>query len=227
METRWVLFIAYICTVEAYLPWNEDSDFTTTTIAGSTGGDSDGTSTNSSLFLPSAVAVDIAAQQLYIADTGNHKLRRLDLKGGNMSTLAGSIQGSADGIGTAARLNDPSGIAVDEHVGILYVADTGNMVIRSVHLSTGRVRTLAGSTGEALHHDPTNSSPLTSTVPFFVVVESLLPVHVIVRLSSQCRCVGLHRWKGTRCLFLAASRASAGSCEAAALRVRSLQPRGQ
>ena len=68
---------------EAYVPWNNEWDVSTFTAAGASSGDSDD-ATNSSLFLPSAVAVHIQEQQLYIADTGNHKVKKLDLtEGGN------------------------------------------------------------------------------------------------------------------------------------------------
>eukprot|EP00966_Prymnesium_polylepis_P250584 5794495-Prymnesium_polylepis.1 len=86
---------------EAYVPWNEQWDIQTYTAAGNDAGDSDD-ATNSSLFLPSAVAMHIEAQQLYIADTGNHKVKVLDVsEGGNVSsrmkTFIGSVRGSRNG----------------------------------------------------------------------------------------------------------------------------------
>ena len=141
----------------AFVPWNNEWDVSTYTAAGASSGDSDDP-TNSSLFLPSAVAVHIEEQQLYIADTGNHKVKKLDLtEGGNastkMSTFVGSERGSRNGVGTHAQLREPSGLALDPTVssrhpdGVLYVADTGNHAISAVDMRTGRSRTLAGSTG--------------------------------------------------------------------------------
>src|SRR5436189_4297660 len=61
-----------------------------------------------------------------------------------MSTIAGGEWGFADGNGTAARFDTPSGIAIDRQ-GMLYVADTGNNAIRRV-TSSGDVSTVAGNT---------------------------------------------------------------------------------
>ncbi len=63
---------------------------------------------------------------------------------GEVSTLAGSEEGFADGVGYAAQFSSPTGIAVDL-AGIVYVADTKNQKIRTI-LPDGRVSTLAGST---------------------------------------------------------------------------------
>ena len=120
----------------SYLSWNDQADYTTTTLVGGE---------NSTLFLPRAVAW--FAEQLFIADTGNHMVRRFSLANGSLSTLAGSVEGWADGLGGKARLREPSGIAVDDIVGTVYVADTGNMVIRAIDPSTGWVRTVAGTVG--------------------------------------------------------------------------------
>ena len=95
---------------------------------------------------PSAVAVD-AAGQVYVADSGNQRIRRIDV-GGGIATIAGT--GSAgfggDGmLGTSAALDNPIGLATDA-VGNVYVADSGNQRIRRIDLQ-GVITTVAG-TGE-------------------------------------------------------------------------------
>ena len=94
---------------------------------------------------PSGVAADRSGT-VYVADTGNHTIRRIS-SNGLVSTLAGlaATAGFTDGPASLARFNSPLGIAVDDH-GAIFVADTGNHTIRRI--SNGVVTTLAGSAGE-------------------------------------------------------------------------------
>ncbi len=94
---------------------------------------------------PAGVAVDNSGN-VYIADTGNHVIRRV-ASNGTAIVLAGSVgkSGSTDGIRSAARFYYPRGIAVDD-AGTIYVADTANHTIREI-TSDGVVTTLAGLAG--------------------------------------------------------------------------------
>jgi sugar lactone lactonase YvrE len=105
-----------------------------TTLAGSgRPGNADGTGPEASFSGPRGVTVD-GAGNVYVADTGNNKIRRI-AAGGVVTTLAGSgSPGAADGDGVAASFSGPFGIAVD-HSGNLYVADTGNNLIRKITLT--------------------------------------------------------------------------------------------
>jgi hypothetical protein len=100
-----------------------------TTLAGMAGvaGSVDGTGSAARFYEPSGVAVD-SAGTVYVAD--NHTIRKIT-PDGLVTTLGGmvGIQGSEDGMGSAARFNGPSGVAVDR-AGNLHVADTGNNAIR-------------------------------------------------------------------------------------------------
>ncbi|PZF75271.1 hypothetical protein DK847_19335 [Aestuariivirga litoralis] len=94
---------------------------------------------------PTGVVTDVSGN-LFIADTGNHTIRKVS-PAGVVSTFAGlgGVPGSSNGTGTAARFNSPKGLTIDG-AGNLYVADTGNHVIRKV-TSVGVVTNVAGGTG--------------------------------------------------------------------------------
>ena len=92
---------------------------------------------------PSGIAV-APSGLVYIADTMNHRIRIFDPRTGMVTTLAGSVDGFAEGVGAAAQFNTPTGIAVAPS-GIVYVADMLNDRIRQIDPATGAVTTLAGS----------------------------------------------------------------------------------
>ncbi|MGA2867319.1 MAG: hypothetical protein ABSF95_22820 [Verrucomicrobiota bacterium] len=133
------VYVADACTIRKVTPGG-----VVTTLAGlaRTGGSADGTGGAARFYGTSGVAVDSAAN-VYVADTYNHTIRKVT-PGGVVTTLAGlaGYQGSADGTGSAARFNEPSGVAVDSAANV-YVADTSNQTIRKV-APGGVVTTLAG-----------------------------------------------------------------------------------
>lgn len=118
------------------------TDVQVTTLAGSTDGFADDTGTNAQFSFPAGVAIDTQGS-IYVADLGNHKIRKIT-SSGVVTTLAGTIQGFNDGSGTSAQFNYPSRVAVDVF-GNVYVADRDNHKIRKI-TSSGVVTTLAGST---------------------------------------------------------------------------------
>ncbi|WP_423999399.1 IPT/TIG domain-containing protein [Maribacter sp. IgM3_T14_3] len=100
----------------------------------------DGNGTNASFTFPLGIAVD-RNDNLYVTDSQNNLIRKIT-PNGDVTTLAGSTQGFADGQGTEAQFNYPTGIAVDEQ-GTLYVVDSDNKRIRKIS-PEGEVTTLAG-----------------------------------------------------------------------------------
>ena len=115
-----------------------------TGIEGSRGSE-DGPRGTARFNFPAGLAIDRAGN-LYVADSSNHTIRKVATDGA-VTTLAGSpgAIGSNDGAGSAARLNSPAGLAVDD-TGNLYVADAGNCIVRKVS-PAGMVTTVAGSAG--------------------------------------------------------------------------------
>jgi sugar lactone lactonase YvrE len=103
-----------------------------------------GAAASARLNAPSGLAVDAARNLLYVADTNNHRIRRIDLGNSNISTIAGTgVAGlGADGTATGTPLNAPQGVAVDS-AGNVYVADTGNH--RIVRIAGTALTTLSGN----------------------------------------------------------------------------------
>ncbi|MBB4133186.1 NHL repeat-containing protein [Xanthomonas sp. 3075] len=111
------------------------------TVAGAQEGFADGVDAAAAFNTPSGMAFDTAGN-LYIADTGNHAIRKRTPQG-VVTTIAGDgSAGFRDGAAAQARFNGPIGVAVDAQ-GCVYVADTYNDRIRMI-APDGQVRTLAG-----------------------------------------------------------------------------------
>ncbi|MEZ4365468.1 MAG: hypothetical protein R2939_04160 [Kofleriaceae bacterium] len=126
-----------------------DAGGVTTVVAGlgSPGGRGDGgPATSAEVDRPQGVAVD-GLGNVYIADRGNHRVRKVDAGTGRISTVAGTGVGGFGGDGgaaAAAQLQDPTGVALDG-LGNVYIADSGNARVRKVTAATGVITTLAGS----------------------------------------------------------------------------------
>jgi sugar lactone lactonase YvrE len=165
-----------------------DTAGTITTVAGNGtygfGGD-EGPATSAQLNLPSGVAVDLAGN-LFIADSWNQRIRKVDTTG-TITTVAG---GGNDGLGdggpaTSAQLSLPSGLAVDA-AGNLFIADLGNNRIRKVD-AAGTINTVAGTGDGGFAGDggPATNAQLKS--PSDVVVDAAGTLFIVDSYNQRLR----------------------------------------
>jgi sugar lactone lactonase YvrE len=135
---------------------------------------------------PVGVTVDFSGN-IYVADSASNTIRKITTNG-VVSTLAGAVgtSGSADGTGGTARFNHPGAIAVDL-MGTLYVADTGNSIIRKIS-SDGIVTTLAGSVSSRGNQDGVGSSA-TFNSPEGIAVDAAGTIYVADTMNATIRAV--------------------------------------
>ncbi len=106
-------------------------------------GDGEGKAAVACLQHPLAVLWIESSQELIVADTYNHRIKKLDPKSGILRNWIGSGQsGNRDGNAETAQFSEPSGLAVSPEKNLLYVADTNNHAIRVVDMTKSTVSTL-------------------------------------------------------------------------------------
>ncbi len=129
--------------------------------------------TSAELNYPVAVACD-SSGNLYIADYGNNRIRKVTASNSVISTYAGSsstvaFQGDG-GSATSASLNGPSGVAFDS-ADNLYISDYGNSRIRKVNKS-GKINTIAGSSQSGYSGDGGPATSATLYSPCDIAIDS-------------------------------------------------------
>jgi hypothetical protein len=168
--------------------------------AGGTGGGTGGfagdglLATNSTVRLqnPSFVAVDVSGN-LYIADELNERIRKVTASTGIISTVAGDGVAGYDGDNqpaTAARLNRPSGVAVDSS-GNVYIADYLNYRIRKITVATGVITTFAGIGTSGMSDDGIPATSAALADPVGVALDSAGTVYIMDQSSFRVRKVTL------------------------------------
>jgi hypothetical protein len=118
-----------------------------------------GLAINAQLHNPSQLAFD-SNHNLYISDTDNACIRKINATTGTISTLAGTgIAGYSgdDGAAVSAQLNSPGGLAIDGSDRV-HVSDAGNNRIRVIDQGTGIIRTVAGNGNAANNGDGGNAT---------------------------------------------------------------------
>jgi uncharacterized protein (TIGR03437 family) len=144
----------------------------------------DGSATSAQMYQPRGLAMD-SAGNLYIADSLNHRIRKVS--NGVITTVAGNgTRGFSgdNGPATSAQLNNPYGVAADS-AGNLYIADTGNSRVRKV--SGGVITTVAGNgtAGFGGDNGPATSAQLNN--PYVVAMDSAGNLYIADRSNSRIR----------------------------------------
>ncbi len=150
-------------------------------------GSTDGNIANALFYNPFGLTVD-SSRNIYLTDTSNETIRKIDYATGNVSTIAGTLlaTGSTDAIGTAASFNDPSDVAIDS-IGNLYISDTFNNTIRKMDLASGNVTTFAGSLGGVAGHADGLGTAATFFRPKGLAIDSLNNLYVADENNSIIR----------------------------------------
>ena len=149
------------------------------------GGDG-GAAAAAQLRFPRGVALD-ASGNLYIADSGNHRIRKVDAAG-VISTVAGDGTqgyGGDGGPATAAQLRFPRGVALDAS-GNLYIADSSNHCIRKVD-SAGVISTVAGTGNSGFRGDGGAATAARLRRPFDVALDGAGNLYIADYINSRIR----------------------------------------
>jgi hypothetical protein len=142
--TRLSVFILVFCALAS----GQTEIINTVAGGGSSGPGDGGPATSATLNQPGGVFVD-ASGNLFIVDTNNGRIREVPAGSNIITTVAGNGCcgfGGDGGPATSALFYQPLSVAVDSS-GNLYIADTGNDLIRKVSASSGIITTIAGRYG--------------------------------------------------------------------------------
>jgi sugar lactone lactonase YvrE len=151
----------YVADTNNYTIRKVTPDGTVSTLAGSVNnpGAVNGTGSVARFYTPTGIAMGPDGN-LYVADAGNHKIRRVT-PAGVVTDVAGSTSGFTNGAASAAQFSSPFDVAVAAN-GDVFVSDTGNSVIRRI--SAGVVTTFAGS-GSNATVAPNNGTGTAADIP--------------------------------------------------------------
>jgi len=141
--------------------------------------------------VPEGVAVDTLGN-LYIADTGFSRIRKVTASTNIITTVAGNGTAgfSGDGgVATSAELLSPFGLAVDV-AGNLYIADTGNQRVREVNAATGNISTIAGNGTSGFTGDGGTATSAELENPENIAVDNYGNTYTADPASNNVRSVG-------------------------------------
>lgn len=131
---------------------------------------------------------------VYVADTHNHCVRKIDHKTGTISTIAGTGKAGFSGDGGPATMATFSGIycnAINPSLDKLYLADLGNKRIRVVDLATGLVDTVAGNGKKGIPDDGAIARDMPLTDPRAVAADRHGNIYVLERGGHALRKISI------------------------------------
>ena len=154
-------------------------------------GYADGTGIEAAFNEPKGLEISPDGAYLYVTEYANHRIRRVEIATGTVTTVAGSGNASfADGTGSEASFNQPAGLALFPDGQTLLVGDISNSRIRSIDLSTNAVSTLAGSAPG--YADGPLATALFAAVGDVVVAPDATKVYVADGGLNLLRVIDLH-----------------------------------
>ncbi len=136
----------------------------------------------------SGVAFD-AVGNIYIADSGNNRIRKVTASTGIITTVAGNGTSGYSGDGgqaTSAMLSGPEGLALDS-AGNIYIADTGNNRIRKVTASTGIITTVAGNGASGYSGDGGQATSASLYYPYSVAFDAAGNLYIADEQNHRIR----------------------------------------
>jgi hypothetical protein len=149
-----------------------------------------GAATSASIRFPEGVATDTHGN-VYIADSGNNRIRMVSASTGDISTVAGDGTAGFSGDGgaaTSAELSFPEAVAVDSS-GNIYIGDTENYRVRMVSAATGDISTIAGSGTAGYTGDGGAATSAEIDAPVFIAVDSHDNVYITDTSNTRVRMV--------------------------------------
>jgi sugar lactone lactonase YvrE len=144
------------------------------------------------LYWPYQLALDKAGN-IYIADCGNSRIRKITISTGIINTVAGngSVGYNGDGIeATKAKLGYPTGVAVDDS-GNIYIADQINCRVRKVQASTNIIYTVAGNGFGGFSGDGGVSISAELNFPVSVAIDSSRNIYIADSYNNRVRMVNV------------------------------------
>ncbi|MGE0887457.1 MAG: HYR domain-containing protein [Blastocatellales bacterium] len=137
---------------------------------------------------PTALAID-AKNNLYVVDSGNHRIRVIDLATGIVTNFAGNGGAGYGGDGvtaTTTSLNNPTGVAIDA-LGNVFIADRSNHRIRKVDAATQNISTVAGNGSAGFSGDNNQATAAQLNNPSDVGVDAIGNIYIVDQNNHRIR----------------------------------------